>query len=222
LNEEGYQKVAKRRSKAHMMAFARRILDAEDRKCNSEGDLSGMMSYFDGEISVQTFEQLRRELLSASWAQPREKVEATQYMETHKVAEDPVETTLATTTLATTLATTTLATTLATTTLATTLATTTLATTLATTTLATTLATTTLATTLATTTEAAVEEVEEALQRSEEAKLAEHGSFIRESAETQTRSSWNPIHWLSNKFRGDASANNMNASLVNGEWHKGR
>jgi len=67
--------------------------------------------------------------------------------------EEPVETTLATTTLATTLATTTLATTLATTTLATT----TLATTLATTTLA----TTTLATTLATTTVA--EEEEEAL-----------------------------------------------------------
>merc|ERR1719199_1077165 len=55
LNEIGYQKVASLKSKPHMMAFARRILDAADRTCADEGGLSGMIPYFNGETSVQNF-----------------------------------------------------------------------------------------------------------------------------------------------------------------------
>merc|ERR1719162_1055173 len=72
LNEEGYQKVAKRKSKPHMMAYARRILDDSFKKSSDEGALIGLMPYFDGEISVQSFGQLRSELLSAPWAVSRD------------------------------------------------------------------------------------------------------------------------------------------------------
>merc|ERR1719199_413085 len=71
LNEIGYQKVAALKSKPHMVAFARRILDAADRTCADEGGLSGIIPYFDGETAVQSFDALRNELVSATWASPR-------------------------------------------------------------------------------------------------------------------------------------------------------
>jgi len=48
LNEEGYQKVGKHKSRPHMMAFARRILDANFKKCSDEGALIGLVPYYDG------------------------------------------------------------------------------------------------------------------------------------------------------------------------------
>jgi len=72
LNEVGYQKVAKLKSKSHMMAYSRRLLDGFLRKCSDEGALKGVVPYFNGEISVQSFEQLKKELLSAPWAVARD------------------------------------------------------------------------------------------------------------------------------------------------------
>merc|ERR1719326_2716068 len=66
LNEIGYQKVASLKSKSHMVAFARRILDSAGKKCTDEGGLIGLIPYFDGEIAVQSFDALRNELLSAN------------------------------------------------------------------------------------------------------------------------------------------------------------
>merc|ERR550514_1470186 len=68
LNEKGYQKVASLKSKPHMVAFARRILDAAAKKPDDEGALIGLIPYFDGEIAVQSFDVLSTELLSAPWA----------------------------------------------------------------------------------------------------------------------------------------------------------
>lgn len=164
LNDFGYQKVASLKSNAHMMAFARRILNFHNKKCSDEGAFSGIVPYFSGAVSVQNFGQLSQELLSAPWVvTPGKDVVAgtlsvalsEKTKEDPEAEEEPVETTLATTTTAatTTVVTTTLATT--------TLATTTLATTtLATTTVLTTLVTTTLPTTTLAEEE---EEVEEAL-----------------------------------------------------------
>merc|ERR1719326_2113057 len=71
LSETGYKSVASRKSKPHMLAFARRILDARGLKCADEGALTGLMAYFDGEIAVQSFDALSKELVSAPWASPR-------------------------------------------------------------------------------------------------------------------------------------------------------
>lgn len=162
LTDFGYQKVAKLKSNAHMMAFARRILNLNNKVCSDEGALIGLVPYYSGEVTVQSFDQLTRELLSAPWAVvPGAVALSEKTKEDPEAVEEPVETTIAPeTTVATT---TVVTTTLATTTLATTtLATTTLATTtLATTTVLTTLITTTLPTT--TLPEEEEEEVEEAL-----------------------------------------------------------
>lgn len=165
LTDFGYQKVAKLKSNAHMMAFARRILNLNNKVCSDEGALIGLIPYYSGEVSAQSFDQLTRELLSAPWvvapgAESLANMPSVALSEKTKEDPEPVETTIATTTTAAT--TTVVTTTLATTTLATTtLATTTLATTtLATTTVLTTLVTTTLPTTTLPEEE---EEVEEAL-----------------------------------------------------------
>merc|ERR1719326_1300230 len=99
LNEIGYQKVASLKSRAHMIAFARRILDSADKKCADEGALIGLIPYFDGEISVQTFEALGKELVSAPWASPRTAPPvpaALAKVSREDPDEEPAETTLAT------------------------------------------------------------------------------------------------------------------------------
>lgn len=70
LNEEGYHDVAELRSRPSMVLYMERILDAEGRVANAtiaKSNLFGMSRYFDGEVSIQSFNQLRKELLSASW-----------------------------------------------------------------------------------------------------------------------------------------------------------
>merc|ERR1719329_1379665 len=69
LNEKGYQRVASMKSNAHMRAFMRRILNAANKKVADEGAFDALAPYYDGEISVQNFEQLQSELLAADWVQ---------------------------------------------------------------------------------------------------------------------------------------------------------
>jgi len=67
LTDFGYQKVAKLKSNAHMMAFARRILNLNNKVCSDEGALIGLVPYYSGQVTVQSFDLLTRELLSAPW-----------------------------------------------------------------------------------------------------------------------------------------------------------
>jgi len=72
LSEVGYQSVAGRSSRAHMTAFARRILNEEHKKIMDEAALAGLVPYHSGEISVQSFEKLKQDLLSADWVRDAE------------------------------------------------------------------------------------------------------------------------------------------------------
>merc|ERR1719238_2674289 len=63
LNEIGYQSVAKMKNAANMRAFMRRVLKASGRVVSDEAAFSAVAPYYDGEVSVQNFEQLQRELL---------------------------------------------------------------------------------------------------------------------------------------------------------------
>lgn len=67
ISEEGYQMVAKLRHPDAMKVFSRRLVKMEGGRVQSEGDLSGMVPFYDGEVSVQSFAKLRQELLSARW-----------------------------------------------------------------------------------------------------------------------------------------------------------
>merc|ERR1719183_3102853 len=67
LSEAGYQQVAGRNSRAGMTAFVRRILQAEHKVVVDEGALAGLVSYHSGEVSVQSFDKLKQDLLSANW-----------------------------------------------------------------------------------------------------------------------------------------------------------
>jgi len=75
LNEVGYKQVADLKSKPHMTAFARRLLDASAHKSVDEGAFNGLVPYYSGEISVQSFDALKHELLSAPWVAPRDEPE---------------------------------------------------------------------------------------------------------------------------------------------------
>jgi len=173
LTDFGYQKVAKLKSNAHMMAFARRILNLNNKVCSDEGALIGLVPYYSGEVTVQSFDQLTRELLSAPWAVvPGAVALSEKTNEDPEAVEEPVETTIATTTTAAT--TTVVTTTLATTTLATT--------TLATTTLATTTVLTTLITTTLPTTTLPEEEEEEEVEEA----LLEDVTFISKHSHDET------------------------------------
>jgi len=72
LSEVGYQNVSRRSSRAHMTAFARRILKEENKKVVDEGALAGLVPYHSGEISVQSFDKLKQDLLSADWVKDAE------------------------------------------------------------------------------------------------------------------------------------------------------
>merc|ERR1719238_1342246 len=48
----------------------RRVLKAGGRVVSDEAAFSAAAPYYDGEKSVQSFEQLQHELLSAAWAVP--------------------------------------------------------------------------------------------------------------------------------------------------------
>lgn len=70
LSEVGYQQIAHSNhemKRPHMLAFARRILNAAGKVVTDEGALSGLMMWHDGEIAVQTYDRLRDELLRAEW-----------------------------------------------------------------------------------------------------------------------------------------------------------
>merc|ERR1719409_1234412 len=71
INEVGYQSVVAKKSKAHMKAFMRRILSQVNKKVDDEAALSGLVPYYNGEISVQDIESLKRELYSVPWGLPR-------------------------------------------------------------------------------------------------------------------------------------------------------
>merc|ERR1712032_1471039 len=75
LNEDGYQAVVRVNNEAHMAAFARRILDAHGMKMTDESKFKGLLPWFDGRTSVQSFEKLQSELLAATWVEPRIKSE---------------------------------------------------------------------------------------------------------------------------------------------------
>lgn len=71
LNNDGYQKVAALKDNAEMMVFARRVLDAHDKKVTDEGVLTGIVPYFSGVVSIQNFGRLSQRLLSAPGIVPR-------------------------------------------------------------------------------------------------------------------------------------------------------
>merc|ERR1719491_308067 len=71
LTEQGYQAVAKLKSKANMRAFMRRILNAEKKAVSDDEAFFAVAASYDGEVSTQSFEQLKTELLSAPWAVAR-------------------------------------------------------------------------------------------------------------------------------------------------------
>jgi len=75
LTEQGYQAVAKMKSRANMRAFMRRILIANSKTVSDEGAFFALAHHYDGEVSVQTFGQLQNEVLSAPWAVPRRQEE---------------------------------------------------------------------------------------------------------------------------------------------------
>merc|ERR1740117_1780689 len=75
LTEQGYQAVAKMKSRANMRAFMRRILIANSKTVSDEGAFFALAHHYDGEVSVQTFGQLQNEVLSAPWALPRRQEE---------------------------------------------------------------------------------------------------------------------------------------------------
>jgi len=72
LNNDGYQKVAALRDNAQMMAFARRVLDAREKRVTDDGVLAGIVPYFSGVVSVQNFGRLNQRLLSAPGVVPLE------------------------------------------------------------------------------------------------------------------------------------------------------
>ena len=71
LTEQGYQAVAKMKCSANMRAFMRRILNAEKKTVSDEEAFFAVAPYYDGEVSTQSFEQLKTELVSAPWAAAR-------------------------------------------------------------------------------------------------------------------------------------------------------
>merc|ERR1711957_724859 len=71
LTEQGYQAMAKMKSEANMRAFVRRILNAEKKTVSDEEAFFAVAASYDGEVSTQSFEQLKTELLSAPWAVAR-------------------------------------------------------------------------------------------------------------------------------------------------------
>merc|ERR1711907_516350 len=64
------------KSNAHMRAFMRRILNAANKRVADDGAFDAMAPYYDGEISVQSFERLQSELLSASWVEDKDASES--------------------------------------------------------------------------------------------------------------------------------------------------
>jgi len=72
LNEMGYQRVASMKSNAHMRAFMRRILNAANKRVTDDGAFDAMAPYYDGEISVQSFEKLQSELLAVNWIEDKD------------------------------------------------------------------------------------------------------------------------------------------------------
>jgi hypothetical protein len=60
------------KSNAHMRAFMRRILNAANKRTTDEGAFDAMAPYYDGEISVQSFERLQSELMEARWIEDKE------------------------------------------------------------------------------------------------------------------------------------------------------
>jgi len=70
LSEQGYQAVVKTKSSANMRAFMRRILNAGKKAASDETAFDAVAPLYDGEVSVQSFDRLQHELLSAAWAEP--------------------------------------------------------------------------------------------------------------------------------------------------------
>jgi hypothetical protein len=69
LSEEGYKAVGSSDDVSQMKAFARRIANADGKKIVDESKFNGILPYYNGQVSVQSFAALQKELLSAPWVQ---------------------------------------------------------------------------------------------------------------------------------------------------------
>merc|ERR1719409_376347 len=72
LNERGYMAVAKMNNVGHMRAYMRRILNRANKKVLDESAFAALAPYYSGEVSVQSFDKLQQELISAPWVQDKE------------------------------------------------------------------------------------------------------------------------------------------------------
>eukprot|EP00927_Polykrikos_kofoidii_P071023 TRINITY_DN67365_c0_g1_i1.p1 TRINITY_DN67365_c0_g1~~TRINITY_DN67365_c0_g1_i1.p1 ORF type:complete len:700 (-),score=101.17 TRINITY_DN67365_c0_g1_i1:104-2113(-) len=69
LTEAGYQQLALRKSDSEMEVFVRRLLKSDGREIVSSfhSDLLGFLPFYSGTVAVQSLENMRKELLQASW-----------------------------------------------------------------------------------------------------------------------------------------------------------
>lgn len=67
LSEEGYAALGGHASDEQMATFIRRVLQSMGRNVTDEGGFNGLVPHYSGNVSVQTFEQLRQELATAPW-----------------------------------------------------------------------------------------------------------------------------------------------------------
>lgn len=67
LSEGGYRIVAGFRDAEAMKAFIRRVVEMDGGNVYNDGDLEGLVPFYDGEAATQSFERLRWELQRVSW-----------------------------------------------------------------------------------------------------------------------------------------------------------
>jgi len=67
LDEEGYEAVGSLRSNSEMKLFIERVVESLGGMIGDEDGLSGVVPYYSGERSVQSFKALKQEVLSAHW-----------------------------------------------------------------------------------------------------------------------------------------------------------
>lgn len=66
LNSAGYKLVAASKSRVQMYSFVKRVLAQEDLVVINEGDLQGLLPYYDGECKIQSYNALVKELRAAT------------------------------------------------------------------------------------------------------------------------------------------------------------
>lgn len=111
LSEDGYQELADTKNDTLMKDFIRRYLATNNLEVADEGSLSGLVPYYSGSVSSQSFKALQAELQNVSWTAPlgssaREDTEASTTSTSTTAATTTTRTTAAKVTRTTTASTT--------------------------------------------------------------------------------------------------------------------